>query len=68
MPMHTFGFPVDLEELIIVCNNWNIPIVEDAAESMGSEYKNRPVGSFGKLGVFSFNGNKQEVITLSKYT
>jgi len=58
MPMHTFGFPVDLEELIIVCNNWNIPIVEDAAESMGSQYKNRSTGSFGKLGVFSFNGNK----------
>ncbi|MDA7855535.1 LegC family aminotransferase [Cyclobacteriaceae bacterium] len=58
MPMHTFGFPVHLDELITVCNNWKIPIVEDAAESMGSEYKNRPTGSFGKLGVFSFNGNK----------
>ena len=58
MPMHTFGFPVHLEELIQVCEKWNIPMVEDAAESMGSEYKNRPIGSFGKLGVFSFNGNK----------
>ena len=58
MPMHTFGFPVHLEELIKVCDKWNIPIVEDAAESMGSEYKNRPTGSFGKLGIFSFNGNK----------
>ena len=37
MPMHTFGFPVHLDELITVCNNWNIPIVEDAAESMGSQ-------------------------------
>jgi perosamine synthetase len=58
MPMHTFGFPVHLDELIIICNYWNIPIVEDAAESIGSEYKGKPTGSFGKLGVFSFNGNK----------
>ena len=58
MPMHTFGFPARLDELITVCNNWNIPLVEDAAEAMGSEYKNKPVGSFGKLGVISFNGNK----------
>ena len=58
MPMHTFGFPVHLDELIIICNKWNIPVVEDAAESIGSEYKGKPTGSFGKLGVFSFNGNK----------
>jgi len=58
MPMHTFGFPIHLDELITVCNKWNIPVVEDAAESIGSEYKGEPTGSFGKLGVFSFNGNK----------
>ena len=58
MPMHTFGFPVHLDELIIVCKKWYIPIVEDAAESIGSEYKGLPIGCFGKLGVFSFNGNK----------
>ena len=58
MPMHTFGFPVHLDELLSICNKWNIPIVEDAAESIGSEYKGIPTGSFGKLGVFSFNGNK----------
>jgi perosamine synthetase len=58
MPMHTFGFPVRLDELIVICNKWNIPVVEDAAESIGSEYKGMPTGSFGKLGVFSFNGNK----------
>ncbi len=58
MPMHTFGFPVHLDKLITVCDNWNIPIVEDAAEAMGGEYKNRPIGSFGKLGVISCNGNK----------
>jgi perosamine synthetase len=58
MPMHTFGFPVHLDELVTVCNKWNIPVIEDAAESIGSEYKGMPTGSFGKLGVFSFNGNK----------
>ena len=58
MPMHTFGFPVHLEELITICTKWNIPIVEDAAESIGSEYKGMPTGSFGKIAVFSFNGNK----------
>ena len=58
LPMHTFGFPVHLDELIAVCNKWNIPLVEDAAESLGSEYKGRSTGSFGKLGIFSFNGNK----------
>ena len=58
MPMHTFGFPVHLNELIEVCNKWNIPIVEDAAEAIGSEYHSNPVGCFGKFGVFSFNGNK----------
>ncbi len=58
LPMHTFGFPVHLDALLAVCSQWNIPIVEDAAESLGSEYKGKPTGSFGKLGVFSFNGNK----------
>lgn len=58
MPMHTFGFPVHLDELLKVCNKWNIPLVEDAAEAIGSEYHSNPIGSFGKLGVFSFNGNK----------
>lgn len=58
VPMHTFGFPVHLTELLEVCNKWNIPVLEDAAESLGSEYKGKATGSFGKLGVFSFNGNK----------
>lgn len=58
LPMHTFGFPVHMDELKKVCNSWKIPIVEDAAESLGSEYKGRPTGSIGELGVFSFNGNK----------
>jgi perosamine synthetase len=58
VPMHTFGFPVHLDELMTVCNKWNIPMVEDAAESLGSYYKGKHTGSFGQLGVFSFNGNK----------
>lgn len=58
LPMHTFGFPVRIEELLEVCKSWNIPILEDAAESLGSTYAGKPTGSFGALGVFSFNGNK----------
>ena len=58
LPMHTFGFPVYLDELIKICKLWKIPIVEDAAESLGSEYKGMPTGSFGEVGAFSFNGNK----------
>lgn len=58
LPMHTFGFPVHLDELIQICEEWNIPLVEDAAESLGSFYKGKHTGSFGQLGVFSFNGNK----------
>ena len=58
LPMHTFGFPVHLDELLSVCNKWKIPVVEDAAESIGSEYKGKQTGSFGEVGIFSFNGNK----------
>ena len=58
MPMHTFGFPVHLNELLRVCDKWKIPLVEDAAEAIGSEYYSKPIGGYGKLGVFSFNGNK----------
>jgi aminotransferase in exopolysaccharide biosynthesis len=58
VPMHTFGFPVHLDELTRVCSKWNIPIIEDAAESLGSFYKGRHTGSFGRVGTFSFNGNK----------
>ena len=57
LPMHTFGFPVHLNELMKVCNKWNIPIVEDA-ESLGSTYHGKPTGSFGQMGIYSFNGNK----------
>ncbi len=58
MPMHTFGFPVHLDELIAVCNKWQIPLVEDAAESLGSFYKGKHTGTLGLISGFSFNGNK----------
>ncbi|MEJ5055171.1 LegC family aminotransferase [Sphingobacterium sp. MYb382] len=58
MPMHTFGFPVHLDEMIVVCKQWNIPLVEDAAESIGSFYKGQHTGTLGLVGGFSFNGNK----------
>ena len=58
VPMHTFGLPLYIDELVEVCNNYNIPVVEDAAESLGSYYKNKHTGTFGLLGTFSFNGNK----------
>jgi len=58
MPMHTFGFPVHLDDLLAVCNKWNIPVVEDAAESLGSYYKGKHTGTLGKIAAFSFNGNK----------
>lgn len=58
VPMHTFGFPVHLDELLAVCKKWSIPVIEDAAESLGSYYKGVHTGSFGLAGAFSFNGNK----------
>lgn len=58
MPMHTFGHPADLAGLVRVCEEWGIPLVEDAAESLGSFYHGRHTGSFGKLAAVSFNGNK----------
>ncbi|WP_457566315.1 LegC family aminotransferase [Caldithrix abyssi] len=58
LPMHTFGHPCRIDEIIQVCNEFNLPVVEDAAEAMGSYYKNRHAGTFGLLGVLSFNGNK----------
>ena len=58
VPMHTFGHPVDLDPLVAVCEEFHIPLVEDAAESLGSYYKGRHTGRFGKLAALSFNGNK----------
>lgn len=58
VPMHTFGHPVDLDELVAVCEEFKIELVEDAAESMGSYYKGRHTGNWGKVSAVSFNGNK----------
>lgn len=58
VPMHTFGHPVKLDELVKLCEIYHIELVEDAAESLGSYYKGRHTGTFGKVGVLSFNGNK----------
>jgi aminotransferase in exopolysaccharide biosynthesis len=58
LPMHTFGHPVELDDLVEVCARWNLVLVEDAAESLGSFYKGRHTGTFGQLGTLSFNGNK----------
>lgn len=58
VPMHTFGHPVRIEELVNICAEWNIELVEDAAESIGSLYKGKHTGTFGKVGAISFNGNK----------
>lgn len=58
VPMHTFGHPVHLDQLVALCAQWHIELVEDAAESLGSLYKGRHTGLFGRVGVLSFNGNK----------
>lgn len=58
VPMHTFGHPVKIDELVAVCEEWHLELVEDAAESIGSLYKGRHTGTFGKVGAISFNGNK----------
>lgn len=58
LPMHTFGHPADLDGLAAVCRDWNLVLVEDAAESLGSLYAGRHTGTFGELGTLSFNGNK----------
>lgn len=58
VPMHTFGHPMKIDELSAVCNEYHIELVEDAAESIGSFYKGRHTGTFGRVGAISFNGNK----------
>lgn len=58
VPMHTFGHPVDLDPLLDVCQKYNLILVEDAAESLGSYYKGKHTGGFGRTAALSFNGNK----------
>ena len=58
IPMHTFGHPCRIEEIQKICKEWHIVLVEDSAESLGSFYRGQHTGTFGELGVISFNGNK----------
>ena len=58
VPMHTFGHPVKIIELSALCEKFNIALIEDAAESLGSKYNGQHTGTFGKIGIVSFNGNK----------
>jgi perosamine synthetase len=58
VPMHSFGHPVELEEILDICKAYGIVLVEDAAESIGSKYKGRQTGTFGLVSAFSLNGNK----------
>lgn len=61
--VHLYGMPAKMEELMAVCAHYEIPIIEDAAEALGATYKGKKMGTFGELGVYSFNGNK--IITTS---
>lgn len=61
--VHLYGTPAKLEEIMEICNRYQVPLIEDAAESMSATYKGKQTGTFGKYGIFSFNGNK--IITTS---
>lgn len=61
--VHLYGTPAKLDEILEICNKHNVPLVEDAAESLGSTYNGKETGTFGKYGIYSFNGNK--IITTS---
>lgn len=58
VPMHTFGHPCEIDAIKQICEPWHIALVEDAAESLGSAYKDQHMGTFGLMGAISFNGNK----------
>ncbi len=58
IPMHTYGHPAKIDDILNISREYNLKVVEDAAESLGSFYKNRHTGTFGKIGILSFNGNK----------
>ncbi|MGK7390749.1 MAG: DegT/DnrJ/EryC1/StrS family aminotransferase [Candidatus Cyclobacteriaceae bacterium M2_1C_046] len=63
IPVHLYGMPAKINEIMAIANEYEIPVIEDAAEALGSTYKDRKCGSFGKYGIYSFNGNK--IITTS---
>jgi perosamine synthetase len=58
VPVHTFGHPCRIHEIVEIADKFNIPVIEDSAESLGSFYKNKHTGTFGFAGVLSYNGNK----------
>jgi len=58
VPMHTFGHPCEIDTIASLCQQWHITLIEDSAESLGSFYKEQHTGTFGTMGIFSFNGNK----------
>lgn len=60
---HLYGMPAKMDQIMSIANSYDIPVIEDAAEALGSRYKDRHMGSFGKFGILSFNGNK--IITTS---
>ena len=61
--VHLYGFPAKMDEIMSISKKYDIPIIEDAAEALGSRYRNKPLGCFGTIGIYSFNGNK--IITTS---
>ncbi|HZK25610.1 MAG TPA: aminotransferase class I/II-fold pyridoxal phosphate-dependent enzyme [Oscillospiraceae bacterium] len=61
--VHLYGLSTDMDRIMEICNSYNVPVIEDAAESLGGYYKGKHTGTIGELGVFSFNGNK--IITTS---
>jgi dTDP-4-amino-4,6-dideoxygalactose transaminase len=63
IPVHLYGMPAKMDEIISIANEFGVPVIEDAAEALGSNINNNPCGSFGEFGVLSFNGNK--IITTS---
>lgn len=58
MPVHIYGHPVDMDQVMEVANKYNLYVIEDATEALGSEYKNKMAGAIGHIGCYSFNGNK----------
>lgn len=58
IPVHLYGMPAKMDEICAIAEKYEIPVVEDAAEALGSEYKRRKCGTFGTYGALSFNGNK----------
>ncbi|MHB8108792.1 MAG: LegC family aminotransferase [Syntrophorhabdaceae bacterium] len=58
IPMHTLGHPVRIDQIVGICQRFRIPVIEDAAEALGSFYKGKHAGTFGDMGILSFNGNK----------